>query len=224
MVHSGYVFGYQTELRRASAVALIMKRDRLKAQDGFTGFVYRFNLLLKAPRGTGRAELTSIGHDDWQRCGAYRAYAIDVADPSRVAKVLTAGADSDDVTGCGDIDAGGGAQSRIVAASVIKERKRTHSGVVKAGSVVIERVITDTRVPVAAGVIKERVTPVCSVINAVYIAKKRGSTGRRVLVAAGVAKERLKAGGRVVVRVVGKERKRTYGCVVEARGVAVESI
>ena len=42
-----------------------MKGDRLERQDGFAGFIHRFNFVLEPPRGTGRAEL-AVGIDqDW---------------------------------------------------------------------------------------------------------------------------------------------------------------
>ena len=38
-------------------VALVVEGDRLERQNGFAGFVHRFNLFLEPPRGAQRPQL-----------------------------------------------------------------------------------------------------------------------------------------------------------------------
>src|SRR6266542_2713934 len=64
-----------------------MKSYWLERKDRFAGCVHRLNVLFEPPRGTCRAELTTVRHEDWERNAPLRTYAIDVADASGVAHI-----------------------------------------------------------------------------------------------------------------------------------------
>ena len=66
-VHFGDFLGDQTELGRGILVDLVTKAHRFECQNGFAGFVHRFNVGLVPPRGAHRAQLT--GGVDHHRYG-----------------------------------------------------------------------------------------------------------------------------------------------------------
>ena len=115
-IHSGHFLGYQTKLRRASAIALVMKRYGFKTQDSFAGLIHRCNLFLKPARRADRAELTVRVDHDWYGVGICRCNVTNAADKAAVAHVCTSGADSNNVIGGGNAAAGFKPQSRVVVA------------------------------------------------------------------------------------------------------------
>ncbi len=71
-----------------------MKRHRLERQDGFAGFVHRFNLLFKPARGADRPELPGGVDHHIDSVVLDRRGAANVADKAGVAHVRTNGADN----------------------------------------------------------------------------------------------------------------------------------
>src|SRR5215211_2748971 len=200
-----------------------MKRYRFKTQDSFAGLLHRSNLFLKPPRGSGRAELTGAGYDDWQRVAAYRSGAINIPDPSGVAHVRAIVANTNNVIGRGDRLAGEMAHGDITIAGGVKERIKAQGRVVDAGDVVKEGTITDGRVVAAFCVIKECKKTLRRVVGADGVAKERLITGGRVASASAIHTERLNPGGCVeVARRVAKKRSPTDGRVAEAGSIEKE--
>src|SRR4029077_9117736 len=124
------------------------------------------------------------------RCTTVRNHAIYVADPSRIAQVLTGMTDTDNVIGREDIQAGAISQGDVTAASgVSSERNSTDGRVLDTGSVAIKRLVPDGRVVIAGGIAEERKRSIGRVDITSSIAQKRSSARGRILVC-GISKER----------------------------------
>ncbi len=237
-VHLGYFLGNQTELRRAFAVALVVKAHRLKRQDRFAGLVHRFNLMLEPPRGTLCAQLPCGIYNDWYG----RVHCLNpanVADKTTVVHVRTCKipTDTDNVIGVSDAGAGIYAQAdvevaaryvaersstdrRVVVAARIAERLRTNGGVFAAGDVVLERSRTDGGVFAAGSITSKRQKTSGRVVGAGSVAEERNITICRVPVARGVAKECFKTGGRIAAAsAIVHQRLLAVGSVEAAGGV-----
>ena len=132
---------------------------------------------------------------------------MNVADKAAVAIVQTWMADSNNVTGRSDVNAGSIAQRRVLDTDAVgPERFKTAGRIPTAGRVTTERVSTGGRVELTGGVAKKRIT-----------------TGGRVE-AAGAAMKCLKADGGVVGAVAQRQRSPTEGAVLNTVDVAKELI
>src|ERR1051325_10920679 len=126
----GHVLGDQAKLRCARVVLLVVESHRLKGQDRVARLLHRFNVLFEPRRGSGRAELPGIGDDHWQGRGALRRYAVDVADPTRIAHIRSGVADRNNTAAGGDFIAGSDANRNVgtaayVAIGIAADRKST---------------------------------------------------------------------------------------------------
>ena len=130
-VHRSDVLGNQSKLGRACLIGFVTKRYRLKRQHRFAGLVHRFNLFFEPPGRTDRAELASVGYDDWLRGAAQRGCAKYVGNPSCVACVFPHGrADADNIISCGNAATCPTAYGYIIVPSgVIQKRIDTDSRV-----------------------------------------------------------------------------------------------
>src|SRR5207249_8747970 len=172
-VHLGHFLGDQTKLRRVFSVALVMKRHRLKRQDGFAGSIRRFNLLFEPPRRAERAKLAVGVYQDWYGICVCGCNPTNVADKAAEAHVRTGRPDSNNVTGCSDPITGTIAQGGIAAAvDAVFESTLTNGCTLAAGGVVFERILTNGRVG-DASVGKERSITHGSVLAASIIAIER---------------------------------------------------
>jgi hypothetical protein len=252
-VHLGYLFGNQTELRRACCVALVVKRHWLEREDGFAGLIHRFNLFLEPARRTGRAELPDCVYQDWYsrvygcdpaNAGDECSRLVTVADANRVGLASNPTiADIDIKISGGEIVTGANAQCDVLASSgvvkegvitggrvihtggVVNERLKSVGCVIAAGSVESERTSPGSRVILAGGIVKERSSSGGRVLWPSRVAKKRFKPSGRVRAADGVAKERFKPGRRVIgAGGVEKERIKPGGGVIGASGVAFERL
>jgi hypothetical protein len=141
-VHLGYFLGDQTKLRRAACIAVVMKRNRLERENGCAGAVHWFNLILEASRGTRRAELAGGVYQHWYGVGVSGCHLANVANKAAAAHVRTWGADSNNVIGRSNADAGPTPQGRVAeAGGVAIKRCPTDGRVLVAGSVEIKRLI-----------------------------------------------------------------------------------
>src|SRR5204862_4985605 len=64
------------------AIALVVKRDRLKVQNGFAGLIHRSNLLLEPTRGTSRAKLANGVNQYWYGIRIYGSNATNTGNKS----------------------------------------------------------------------------------------------------------------------------------------------
>ncbi len=127
----------------------------------------------------------------------------------------------------------------VVASGVARERIKTRGRVVVASGVASERSKTRGRVVVASYVVTEHKSAVGRVVATRAISYERIKTGSRVAVTRGVATqsiktygyvlianrvqtERTKTDSRVLVSRAQKKRRKTYGYVPKAIGVAIE--
>src|SRR6266487_1245813 len=150
-VRFGYLLGNQTKLRRASAIALVMKRHRLERQDGFACLFHRPGVFLEAARGTGSAKLTGRAYQHWYGNGGRRCHPINTADEgsslyrpdanSAGLATSTSVADIDVETTRGEHVTGEYAQGDVGGAGVVKKCVRTDGCVVVAACVAKERFI-----------------------------------------------------------------------------------
>jgi hypothetical protein len=131
-------------LRRVRGVALVLKRHRFKRQDGFAGFVHRFDFLFESARGAERAELAVGVYDDIYSVGEARCHTTNggdkgsrlkfVADADRARLASdTKVADIDIVTARGEIGTGELSKGDVEVAGVAFERIITDGRVIAAG-------------------------------------------------------------------------------------------
>ena len=135
------------------------ERYGLERQDGFAGFVHRFDFLLKLGRQTSRAELGRGVDYDRKSIAVLRLNPESIADKAGVAHIRAWDADSNYVVGHHDVEAGCKAQCNITETRhPVRECTITHSRVTVAASVVLQRMGSDGRVVAAFGVKKQRAT------------------------------------------------------------------
>ena len=89
--------------------------------------------------------------------------AKNVVDKATIVHVRTLGADADNVTGRGDVEAGTKAQSHVVVTGAVSERVIADGRIRVARGVATERLLANGCVPGADGVVKERVITVTRV-------------------------------------------------------------
>jgi hypothetical protein len=138
-----HFFGHKTELRSARRISflLVTEGNRFESEQRSAGFVHRFDIFLKALRGSGRAKFTICINEDANPVG--RGCAEDMADIAAATDICADGANTDNVTGCRDIRAGIIAQGNVaVAAGAIRERSTTDGRVTGASVLLLERRIT----------------------------------------------------------------------------------
>jgi hypothetical protein len=170
-----------------------------------------------------------------------RGLAIDVANPSGVAHIRTASADTDNVAGRVNAVAGKTTQGNVVAACVVVDEGGLANGRVEiADGITKKRILTGGRV-FRPGVAKERLQTGGSVSTADGVAKERFITGGHVAGAGGVVKkghrtagsvgaagrvrqERFDASGRILVPSIERECSSANPGVRAAGGHAEERI
>jgi len=204
----GYFLGNQAELQSARSIDffLVTEADRLECQNGFTGFIHRFDVLFDAPSRSECAYLV-VGIDI--NCSTRRDGRVNVSDTGRVAlpsNTQNRPTDTDIATAGGEITADIEAQCGVVRAGVVQERTRAVGRVIDAGSIAKKRSFAGSRV-VIAGCVEE----------------KRGHTDGRVKAAGGVAIERLRTVSRIKIAVVVKGGLVTGGRVIRV-AVAIECL
>ena len=127
-INSSDILRDQTKLRRAAAVAPLAERYGLERQDGFAGFVHRFDFLLKFGRRTSRAELARGVDYDRKSVAVLRLNLESVADKAGVAHIRAWDADCNYVVGRHDVKAGCKAQRNITQTRHdVRECTITHS-------------------------------------------------------------------------------------------------
>src|SRR4029077_19901822 len=183
-----------------------MERDRSESENGFTGFVHSDDILLKPLRGSGRAQLALIRHNNRRSEAALRSYTIDVADPCRVIHVLPYCTNAVNIGRCTDVLCSEEADADIVVASrVVLKRLNTNRGVAETRRVDASGPSSDGRVfaCICTGVGRERA----------------GAYGR-VVISGGVGGERtITHRGVVGASVVGNDCEVTDSRVTGAGGV-----
>src|SRR6266536_2035820 len=220
-VYLGYFLGDQTKLRCAASVALVVKHDRLKREDGFAGLVHRLNFLLEPARRAGRAKLAPGVYQDWYCVCVCGCNPTNVADKAAGAHVSTMGADSNNAIGRANAESGSKPQGRVVAAGVEQEGLNTDGRVAAAGGIVQEGLKTDSDVPIAGGVAKERSKTIGRVLLAFGVVIERRITVGCVGIADCVVGERISASGTIEKPAgVAKERINASGGVEAAIGIA----
>jgi hypothetical protein len=193
-----------------------VERHRLKAQNRFTRFVHRSNLLFEPPRGADGTKLT---------CGIYHhvdSVIIPRCDPAYAGdKCLSLGgaADTDggrlaSDTGIADVYVG-------ITGSKIEAREATQGDIAIASGVATEGKSTHRNIVTAAGIAGQRTKTVGSVVVAVDVVIERSSTSGCIVLTGGVLNERFITSGRVgSAGSVAKEGEGSIGRVEAAFGVA----
>ncbi len=231
-----YFLGDQPELGCGCVVSLVVEGHWLESQDRFTALIHWFYVFFEPRRGSGRAKLAGVGHDDWQRGGALGSCAVNVPDPGGITHVLTRDviADCNNVTGVDNASAGLLTDSDVrITVDALIERVITDGCVHGARrdvehGVITERIIfrasagledetTMGVVEVTGGVAPQRLKTKGIVIRAGGIVKERLHAGGGIRDASGVAKKRIYPSGRVL-RAGGVVRKGidTGGCILRA--------
>src|SRR5207249_1411898 len=210
---------------------LVAEGHRLELKNSFACFVHWFDRFLVASRGLNRAQVPG-GINDHSHAARYRlvvdagnegaARTFANADFTRLAR-YSLSADVDVVISGGEIKPCLIAQSDVVCAGRVFERRRADRRVVIADCIAEERVIAHGSVVAACGVVIKSKSTVGRVAHPTRIEIKGAKTAGRIAETGLVRVERLRTRGRVLAagRVV-RERFKTAGRVVVAGGVVIE--
>jgi hypothetical protein len=79
-IHLGYFLSNQAELRCICLIALVVESHWLKREHGFAGLIHWFDLLLKSPRRTHRAQLAVGVYNDTYGVGNSRCHTTNGSD------------------------------------------------------------------------------------------------------------------------------------------------